>query len=316
MFAFRHIASRGPAMRSRIYVLLALLAPLVFLSLTSAEASGPARKDGLKIGLAKTLFHNVTMPQFQVIAATFQTVLEKQTGMKGQLLPGGSPDEIRQQLDDGAIHLGVMHGVEFGWMKLKQPDLEPMMLNMIDPDWLRPIVVVAKSHAAKSLQQCRGQKLAIIKSAREDTRLFFSRLCREHDCTVDEMFPRFSTPNSVEDALDELVDGKIQLAVLEQASLAMYQRRKPARAANVRVLEDCEPFPPSVIVFRREKIDVATIKSFRNGMSTAHNSVLGAHLMSLMRIRKFEVPDDNYAKHLAEALKEYPPIEVARGSQK
>lgn len=284
---------------------LGCLGTLVGVIMLPAQAAGPLR-DGLKIGLVKTMFHNVTIPQFQVMAATFQTVMETQTGFKGQLVPGGSPDEIRQQLADGSIHLGVLHGIEFGWMKQKQPELEPMMLNHLDPDLMRAVVVVGKDHAAKSLSDCRGQKLALLRITREDTRLYLARLCQQNDSSVSEMFPEYAMPDSVEGTLDELVDGRLNVVVLELAGLKMYQRRKPGRAANLRVLQQSERFPSSVIAFRKDKIDATTIKSFRDGMSTAHTSILGGHLMSLMKVRKFEVPTEEYAKQLTDALKLYP----------
>lgn len=276
------------------------------LGVISAEANGPARRDGLTIGIVKTLFHNVTATQFQVMAATFQTVLESQTGLKGQLIEGGTYDEIRQKLADGSIQLGVVHGIEYAWMKLKQPDLEPMVLNMIDPNALRAVVLVSKNSPAKDLDDLRGQKLAMVKTAREDTRLFLKRLCRESGTSVEEFFSERTTPPTVEDMLDSLVDGKIDAGLLEQSGYMMFQRRKPARAAQLRVLEQSEHFPPSVIVYRRDKIDKNTIQSFRAGMGAAHESMLGGHLMMLMNVKKFETPTSEYSKRLTEALKNYP----------
>jgi ABC-type phosphate/phosphonate transport system substrate-binding protein len=160
------------------------------------------------------------------------------------------------------------------------------------------------------LADCKGQRLAIVKPAREDTRLFWHRLCAQHGGRPDELFPDYKVPESIEGALDNLVDGDFQVVVLEQSGLTMYQRLKPARFAKIRILEQADPFPTSCIVYRKSTIPDATIKTFREGMSTAHQSVLGGHLMALMKIRRFEVPTDNYHQQLSAAVKAYPAEET------
>lgn len=260
----------------------------------------------VKISVVKTFTRTITPAQFQVMATSFNTVLKAQARLNGELLSGGGPEEIGRQLVDGSIHFGVVHGIEFGWMKNKQPDLVPVMLNILNPEWLQPVVVVAKDSSAKSLADCRGQKLAVIKSNRLETRLFFDRLCSLNQSRLEDMFPNAALPLNVEDALDDLVDGDFEVVVLEQSGLSMYQRRKPGRASKLRILEQSDPFPTTAIVYRKSAISDDMIKTFRDGLSTAHNSVLGSHLLALMKIRRFELPTDEYHKHLAGVVKMYP----------
>lgn len=289
------------------------LMSLLFLAMSGWAASaavGDAEAvPTVKIAVVGSFAKTITPAQFQVMATTFSAVLQAQAGMKGQLVAGGSPDEICKQLADGSLHFAVFHGIEYGWMKQKHPDLEPVMLNILNPEWLRPTIVVAKDAPAKAFADCKGQRLAIVKPAREDTRLYLHRLCSQIGGRADDLFPDYKVPPSIEGALDDLVDGDFQVVVLEQSGLTMYQRLKPARYAKIRILEQADPFPTSCIVYRRSTIPDATIQTFRAGMSTAHQSVMGGHLMALMKIRRFEAPTEDYHKQLAEAVKSYPALD-------
>jgi len=277
---------------------------------TQAQGDNAESLPTVKIAIVGSFAKTISPAQFQVMATTFATVLQAQAGLNGQLVRGGSPDEICKQLADGSLHFAVFHGIEYGWMKQKHPDLEPVMLNILNPEWLRPTIVVAKEAPARTFADCKGQRLAIVKPAREDTRLYLHRMCSQIGGRADDLFPDYKVPPSIEGALDDLVDGDFQVVVLEQSGLSMYQRLKPARFAKIRILEQADPFPTSCIVYRKATIPDATIKTFRDGMSTAHQSVLGGHLMALMKIRRFEVPTAEYHKQLAETVKAYPAIDA------
>ncbi len=292
----------------RIHMTRYLFIATFILALTGsilANAQAPSQNI-VKVGIAKGLLRDLNPQLFRVLATNFEKVMQAQTGLSGQLLSIDSANEITQRLMEGDLQLGVVHGVEFGWMKVIHPDIHTLMINDIDPELLRAVVVVARDSPAKSLKDCQGEKLAIPSGTRGDTRLFITQRCRQMGSNIQDMFPEVSAPASIETALDNLVDGIEQVAVVERAGLKMFERRKPGRFAKLAVLEQSEPFPPSVIIFRRDKLDETTQTKFRDGMCTAHKSLLGAHLMTLMRIKRFEPVTADFHKSIDETLKAYP----------
>lgn len=272
--------------------------------ITAENAPSPP----VKIGMLKSMVREVPPALFRAMAAPFQQVVYDQTGLKGDLVVVETPEDMRKQLADGELQLGVFHGFEYAWMKMKQPALEPLMLVAINPQALQSVVVVSAENSAKTIDECRGGKLAIPNGTREHSRLFLTRRCRNCGCQqFQEFFPTTAAPKSVEEALDNVVDNVVQVAVVDQAGMSMFQRRKPGRFAKLKTLDQSEMFPPSVIVFNRGKIDDNTLNRFRDGMATAHKTTLGSHLMGLMKVTGFEPVPGNYDQRLTEIVKAYPP---------
>src|SRR5262249_50818906 len=160
----------------------------------------------------------------------------------------------------------------------KQSDLEPLMINIIDPGGLKALVVVAKDNVAKQFSDCRGQTLVLPKGNRADTTLFLGRQCKQCQACVSDYFS--DTPNcpSIDDAGDDVVDHKAKVTITEGAALEAFQRRKPGRFARLRVLEESDPFPNAVVFCRRGQLDVATRQKIITGLTTAHKSVSGSRL--------------------------------------
>ncbi len=270
-------------------------------------AANPAAPTTIKIGMLKSMFREVPPSLFNAMAVPFQQVVESQTGLKGQLLVVESPEEMVRKLNDGEVHLGAFHGFEFAWMKLQDKNLEPLMLVTSNPNLLKTTVVVQKDCNAKAVADCRGQKLTMPTATREHSRLFLNRRCRACGSQPQEFFVATKEPNSVEEALDDVVDGISQVAVVDQAALQMFERRKPGRFAKLRVIETSQPFPASVIAFCNGKLDVVTQQKFQNGMATAHKAGLGKHLMGLMKISGFEPVPANFGEVLTASVMAYPP---------
>lgn len=284
---------------------LALLVAFVATSITLIAQ--PPAPDRVKIAMLKSMFREVPPQLFNAMAVPFQTVVESQTGLKGQLIVIDTPEELTEKLRNGEVQLGVYHGFEFAWAKLQEKNLEPLMLVTSNPNLLKTTVVVQKNCEANAVSDCRGQKLCMPMATREHSRLYLSRRCKSCGAAPQEFFASTKEPNSVEEALDEVVDGTSQVAVVDQAAVQMFERRKPGRFARLKVIETSQPFPASVIAFCNGKLDVNTQQKFQSGMSTAHQAGLGKHLMGLMKINGFEAVPANYVQVLAASVKEYPP---------
>jgi ABC-type phosphate/phosphonate transport system substrate-binding protein len=284
-------------------LLLAAILPLLWVGLTPAADDKPV----VKIGMLKSVFRETSQAATTASSSAFSGLVYSQTGMKGELVIVDTFEDMRQKLMDGELQLGAFHGFEFAWMKLKEPQLQPLMLAATNPNSLKTVVVVKADNQASDVGALQGKTMAIPNGTREHGRLYIARQCRRNGLTVEQHFAETPITKTVEDALDDVVEGKTTAAVADMASLQTYERRKSGRFAQLKILQSSDQFPASVIAYRQGGLDLVALERFRHGMSTAHQSAFGSRLMSLMKINAFEPIPANYDQIQADIIKAYPP---------
>ncbi len=286
-------------------VILPLAIGLSFLAIpaTAREPAGPVR-----IGMLATMFRDVKPAVFAALSRPFYALVESQTGLKSELSLVPTPDELREHLDSGKLQFGVFHGFEFAWMKQKTPTLQALMIAAPQHRPLRALVVVGLDSPAKSLADLKGQTVALPQGTREYTRLFLTRQCQALGNSPDAFFAQVTNPASPDEALHAVVDGKlVQATIVDGAAFHCYAERYSGRSRRLRVLVSSENFPESVVAYRPGMVEDDTVRRFRQGMSTAHTTVMGRQLLSLWAMAGFQPIPPNYAQELADVLKTYPP---------
>src|SRR5262249_55629809 len=134
-----------------------------FFATLSLVLAADDRPGFVKIGITKSQLRDQDQAKFTSMAKEFRTVLAQRTGLKGDVVTIDSAEELRKQLEAGTLQLGGASGIEFGWMRSKQPDIEPLMISVTEPDALIGAVVVAKDSPAKTFADLKGQKLSLPK---------------------------------------------------------------------------------------------------------------------------------------------------------
>src|SRR5437016_55153 len=79
--------------------------------------------------------------------------------------------------------------------------------------------------------------------SREHCRLFLERGCRACGAEPQGFFAKVVTPANVEDALDDVIRGKVQVAVVDGVSLECYEQVKSGCFARLKVLTRSAIFP-------------------------------------------------------------------------
>jgi len=172
---------------------------------------------------------------------------------------------------------------------------------------LRTVVVVKNDNPTESFAQLKGKTMAMPICTREHSRLFIARQCGKCGRTEKEHFSGMPETSSIEDALDDVFEGKVSAAVSDLATLEAYGNRKPGRYARLRVIQSSEMFPAGVIACRKGGLDEASLQRFRHGMETANQSAYASRMMRMMKIQAFEPIPANYDQIMAEIVKAYPP---------
>jgi ABC-type phosphate/phosphonate transport system substrate-binding protein len=274
-----------------------------------APADGDVRPPAVRVGLISSLFGDAPEPVVQIAMRPFKSILEAQTGAVGQIVPGGDADSLGRQLKDGQLQLAVFQGVEFAWARLKQPALKPVLVAVNQGRAVRADLVVLKDGKASCCEDLRGQAVALPRLSRQHCLLFLERHCVPSGSTPEQCFARVTAPGSAEDALDDVVDGAVQAAVIDDADLEAYQKDKPARAAKLKALMQSEPFPCAVLVIASYPgaLDERLLERFRAGMIDAKSTDRGRQFLKLCRVAGFEAPPADLEQTLADIARAYPP---------
>jgi ABC-type phosphate/phosphonate transport system substrate-binding protein len=263
-----------------------------------AEGNGP-----VQIGLVRTMFRDIPEPMFGIIAKPFNRLMAEQTGMAGEVTLAADAEVLARQIDQGHTHLGVFQGFEFAWARLKHPNLQPLVVAVGKQRKPTALIVVRSDSTIDGLAALKGKTVAVAKGTKEYCRLYLERRGPQGDgCT-----PKLTEPASIEDALDDVVDGSADAAVVDGASLDCFKTLKPGRAAKLKVSATSGPFPAAVIAYRRGELDPTILQRFEHGLITANRTRQGVNLLGLWRLQGFEAPPADYEQHLTETLKAYPP---------
>src|SRR5205823_10621864 len=136
-----------------------------------------------------------------VVIQPFAEMMETQAGVRGKVATVGTPFELGRQLNEDLVQVGVFHGFEFAWARLKYPQLEPLVIAVYQQRHLHAYLVVRKDGEVNGLNDLKGKALALPAGSREHVRLFYERLLKEQGQEPGQFFAKVTTPPNIEDAL-------------------------------------------------------------------------------------------------------------------
>jgi ABC-type phosphate/phosphonate transport system substrate-binding protein len=285
----------------------AILAALGLMVTTAPERAAADDGHTVRIGLVSSLFRDTSESLMQIAMRPFQSLLEAQTGMSGRIVCGGCPEQLGQRLKEGEVHLGIFHGVEFAWAKAKYPKLKPLLLAVNKQPFLRAHLIVRADNKIKALNDLKGSAVGVPTLSREHCWLFLERRCVPAEQTPEKFFGRISRPRDACYAIDDVIDGSLQAAVIDDAELSAYCKEYPEFADKVKTLIRSETFPAAVIAYYPGTLDESLLDQFRSGMLSAKDRQQARHMMQLCRITSFEEVPEDFDKMLESIAKAYPP---------
>lgn len=267
----------------------------------------PAKGIVLRIGSTTSMTGNSDSAQEKAGHETLKNFIKEETGLNNEIAAQDPWHEVAAKLAGGKIHLGVFQGYEFAWAQEKSPELKPLAVGINVYRYPVAIVLVKRDNAAKDFADLKGKTLAVPATAQAFLRLFVDRSCEACSLKADSFFSRVTAAENVEDALDDIVDGKGEATVIDQAAVDAYKRRKPGRFNQLKEVARSQPFPPVVVAYCGSVLDAKTLAKFKESLLNANRKDKGELLLTLSRLSSFETPADDFGRVLVETRKSYPP---------
>ena len=257
----------------------------------------------LRIGSSGSLATGNDRAREKAGIESLQDFIKDETGLKNEIVRSNNWRELAEKLDRGDFNLAVFEGYEFAWAREKYTQLKPLALAVNVNRYPVVYVVTQKSSKAASLTDLRGQSVCIPADAPAFVRLYVEKQIGKK---AEDFFSRVISNENVEDALDDVVDGKIHAAVLERAALEGFKRRKPGRFNQLKDIAHSSPFPPVVVVHREGGLSEGLLNRFKEGLLNASSKERGQMMLTMFHLTTFEAVPDDFEKVLAQTRKEYP----------
>ncbi len=281
---------------------------LCMLGLTVAVPAGESKStDPVRIGMVSSLFNDIPPGLVEFAGGPFKMMVKEFTGLDGQLKVGGDAYEVGRKLSTRELDLAVFHGFEFGWARQKYPGLRPLTIAVSKFRQVNAFLVVRSDSDIKTFGDLSGKDVGFPRKSKEHCRIFMERSCVDcAQCGSKRFFNQVFASANADDAMDDVLRGKLQAVVTDNASLEEYEQFKPGCYARLKVIKQSEPFPPAVVAFYEGALEADTLKRFRDGMITANQSPRGRDMMSIFKMTAFEPVPENYEHQVAEILRHYP----------
>jgi ABC-type phosphate/phosphonate transport system substrate-binding protein len=238
---------------------------------------------------------------------TLKAFIKDETGLDNIIEMQKNWRDLAKGMAEGRLQIGVYQGYEFAWAAEGDNKLKPLAIAVNIYRYPVVYVVVNKNNPAKDFAGLKGQTLAIPAIGEGVLNLFVERQAQLAGSNLKAFFSNVSEPDNVEDAMDDVVDGKIQATVVDEAALQAFKSRKPARFNKLRPAAKSEPLPPPVVTYYEGKLDDATLDRFKQGLLNASKKERGQTLLTLFHLTNFEAVPPDFGQVLATTRKGYPP---------
>jgi ABC-type phosphate/phosphonate transport system substrate-binding protein len=281
---------------------------VVAVGLTRPATARPA--GAIRLGVLNGMFRDVPPPLIHAAATPLRDLFKRYTGLDGEVEVVEDHEALAREMQAKKLQLGVFHGFEWAWVKDQHPDLVPLAVT-VPPRRPQAVLVVKSDSKAATPADLKGSVVAVPLGTKAHCHLFLERLAETlpaGNCVANPM-PQCGS----DDVMDLVADGKAPAALLDAAALSAYQNNRPGRGALLRVLAQSDPFPPTVIVYRKDAIGEDVAAKIKSGLIRTKSEPSGKAFLFLWKLKGFEEPPAGYDAELRAVAAKYPATRPGTG---
>jgi ABC-type phosphate/phosphonate transport system substrate-binding protein len=258
----------------------------------------------LKLGMLESMFRDVQPQMVKAMSRPFRTLFERQTGLTGDVEVVPNAETMANKMKERKLQLGVFHGFEFAQVRLRHPEIRPLVVSMPHGNTCQACVVVHKDHKAGQIADLAGESLVIPRGTKAHCLAYMEKARRSLPTATATPTPKPTL--TTEEVLNSVADGTTPAALIDVGAYSGYQAIQPGAAQHLKVLCRSEVFPLSVICYCQECIGNDSLDRIRNGLLAANKNPQGRTLMMLWNLKGFEPVPADYETQLEAILKAYP----------
>ena len=288
------------------FLRVALVGAAIGLPLALASARQGGKVDVLHVGTSGTLTAETQNDNEKGALASLKGFIKDVTGYNNDITREKGWKELTDKLASGELHIGVYQGYEFAWATNDCPDLKPLALAVNLYRYPTVHILTNRDNPATDFAGLKGQSVVLPDRGQPFLRLFAQREARAQGKELNEFFAKTATQASVEDCIDDVVDGTVQVVVVDRAALEAFKQSKPGRFKKLKEVAKSPPLPPLVIAYYGSVLDSAEVKNIQDQLVAAGKAEKGKTLLMLFHMTAFNAVGDDFEGVLAETRKVFP----------
>jgi ABC-type phosphate/phosphonate transport system substrate-binding protein len=275
----------------------------IIIAITLGQFSSAAEKEVLHVGMSWSLFPDVPPTHLKLVNQPVKDTLQYHTGYTTEVTNRSSALKVAKDIDDGKVQLGVFLGHEYAWAKQQYPDLEPLVLAVQSPGEVQAVFLVRENAKAKSLSEFKDARFARAHLLRDYANLYLEKSQAE---VLKGSFTKVEKTTNAHTAIHKVIDGEADITLVECAAWNYFQKLYPGRAQNVKVLQQSEVFPPTVIVYKKNGLTEVARTRIREGLLASEKTTRGQTMARMIEIERFEVVPNDFEQRLELVNQAYP----------
>jgi ABC-type phosphate/phosphonate transport system substrate-binding protein len=286
----------------RSFLVLAAVLPL--LAVTIVPAGDPVKT--FNIAISDSVIRGQTTPAAAMIQVQPMSQLFSLVGGVKPQFSFESPESLAKNIQDGKVQLGVITGIELGWLGDKAAGLQPLAIAYTSDIKNKAYVLMRKDVQTKTLRDFQGKKLSMPRRTQHHAQVFLHDSLHRTGASPQGFFASSPTPPDTDAAIEAVLDKEMDLVVVDGTSWEVFQERKPGRARKLVVVAESPNFPNAALIYKPGNISEAELKKLRDGLFTAHQQPFCRQILNFWRITQFIPSTPEYDALVKNIVKEFP----------
>jgi ABC-type phosphate/phosphonate transport system substrate-binding protein len=227
------------------------------------------------------------------------------------IAPGQTADDLfrlGQQIEDGKIHIAIVWGLEYGWLRERFPRFRPMAVTRHETDSLRSQLMVRPGEGVGDFAGLQGKRLATYRRTPLMDRMYLDRLVESNGKTLATYFSKIIPFPTAKDAICAVLNDKADCVMINTMVYQRHIANRPKLKTQEVVISP--PFPQAVLMGRPDRVD-----GLRDGLWLQLQQCLqrvddtpeGRQGLDFWKQESFILPaEDNFEQLVRQRLAEYP----------
>lgn len=289
----------------RNFLVLVLAFPLALTTLLAGDA--PTVKS-FHITISDSLIRGQTTPAAALIQVQ---PLSEVFAILGGVRPQfnfDSSDALAKNLTDGKTQLGILSGIELGWLREKANGLSTLAIAYTSDIKLKAYVLMRKDSDDnnRSLLGLKGKKLSLPRRTQQHTQIFLHDSINRCGCQPQNYFGSTAVSSDTDAAIEAVLDRDVDAVVIDGQAWEVFQERKPGRAKKLMVVAESPNFPTAALIYKPGNIPDVELKKLRDGLYSAHQQPFCRQILNFWRISQFIPATPEYDQLVKNIVKDFP----------